>query len=70
MAAETLPGQWRGHWFEDGRQTPQTFAASLELVAGRGLHLSTFRLKVTRSAFCGIGGIGVVYGVFRGCQGV
>ena len=33
VAAETLPGQWRGHWFEDGRQTPQTFAASLELVA-------------------------------------
>jgi len=36
---------------------------------GRGLHSSTFRLKL--SAFCGIGVyLGVTYGVSRRCQGV
>jgi hypothetical protein len=42
-------------------------------VAGRGLHSSTFRLNV--STFCVIGGasrgcLGVVWGVFRRCQGI
>ena len=36
---------------------------------GRGLHSSTFRLKL--SAFCGVGvHLGVVHVVFQRCQGV
>jgi hypothetical protein len=40
-----------------------------EVLAGRGLHSSTFRLNV--SAFCGIGGpSGGAYSVFEGVMGI